>query len=366
MFLQLVIVVLSAYLMLTIAAMICVVHYRNSRNRKDKRQLVLVEKWEIYIKYIFCSEPSLSNVRIKQKSLHKLHSIEELMAFALASKKYIDARNSEIKRNFRQFIYENKTVWMELGASYHKREQIKKAYFASLCEQIFIIEPAIRADIAKLMLEYVLVPSIYCRENALNTLYAIGNKEVIIEAFQKLSIQNIFHNHKLITDGLLKYTGNKEELVRGLYQYFEQFSLEYQIAILDYFRFSGEILKYELKNLLVRKVLDKEIVCSLLRYYKKYLVLDYKNIILSRLMHSPENDWECISSAASTLGKYPGTDTISALKSALSSKYWYVRWNAAQSLSELHVENAMVQDVLNGNDRYAKEQLSYHLNHAEG
>lgn len=112
------IVMLSAYLILIIAAMLCVVHYKNSRNRKDKRQLVLVAKWETYMESIMGFEP-LADVKMNERIRRKLRSTEKLMAFSIASKTYISARNPEMKRNFQRFIYENKTVWVELGSSYH-------------------------------------------------------------------------------------------------------------------------------------------------------------------------------------------------------------------------------------------------------
>lgn len=90
-------------------------------------------------------------------------------------------------------------------------------------------------------------------------------------------------------------------------------------------------------------------------------MLEYKDIILSYLTTPNYEDWECISSAASALGKYPGEDTIIALKSALKSKYWYVRLNAARSIAELDVEKDKLMDILDGEDLYAKEQLMYQL-----
>ena len=52
-----------------------------------------------------------------------------------------------------------------------------------------------------------------------------------------------------------------------------------------------------------------------------------------------------------------------ALKSALKSKYWYVRLNAARSIAELDVEKDKLMDILDGEDLYAKEQLLYQITH---
>lgn len=67
----------------------------------------------------------------------------------------------------------------------------------------------------------------------------LGKPKPVLEALRKLSKKESLHNNKLITDGLLTYTGNKNELIEGLYQNIADFSLCYQVAILDYFRLDG-------------------------------------------------------------------------------------------------------------------------------
>ena len=59
------------------------------------------------------------------------------------------------------------------------------------------------------------------------------------------------------------------------------------------------------------------------------------------------------------------------LKKKLSSRNWYVRYNAAQALDMLGMEYADLIDVVQGEDRYASEIMRYHfdrkkLNEREG
>lgn len=357
--------ILFIYVFFSVTAMISVSYYKSNRERKDKKLLVLANKWKDYIEALI-SDPSTDRLKMNERHIDKLQSDEELMAFFEASQDYLHSEHPEVRLKFRQFIRENKESWVTLGLTFPKRKLIMKAYFAYLCEKFCMNEPDEYDDMTKVMLDYVMLPSIYCRENALKALYAFGNKDAVIEAFKRLSKNNIIHNHKLVTDGLIQFKGNKEELVESLYRNFNKFSVEYQVAFIDFFRFSGSKLKYKLKRLLDQKDLDKDIVCALLRYYRKYPVAEYKNTILSWLTPPNSEDWECISSAASALSQYPGEDTITALKSALGSKYWYVRLNAARSISELDVEDDMLVDILDGNDRYAKEQLIYQLKYVKG
>ena len=164
----------------------------------------------------------------------------------------------------------------------------------------------------------------------------------------------------MITDGLLTYTGNKNELIEGLYQNIADFSLCYQVAILDYFRFDGEILKDRLYQYLENKQTHKDIVCPVLRYYTKYPVEELQPLILSWMDEESVTDWECISVASSALAKYPGKDTEAALMKATRSRHWYVRFNSAKSIHTLGISNDKLIEILQGDDAYAREQLQYY------
>ena len=65
--------------------------------------------------------------------------------------------------------------------------------------------------------------------------------------------------------------------------------------------------------------------------------------------------------AASALKDYKGEDVTSALKSALYSSNWYVRYNAAVSLEASGLSYTELIDVMAGKDRYAREMLEYRM-----
>ena len=71
--------------------------------------------------------------------------------------------------------------------------------------------------------------------------------------------------------------------------------------------------------------------------------------------------WEYATVAAASLAAYPDKETINALKEALHSGNWYVRYAAAQSLEHLQVDYTDVIDIAAGNDRYAREMMLYRL-----
>ena len=148
------------------------------------------------------------------------------------------------------------------------------------------------------------------------------------------------------------------------------YSLNMQLSILDYIRFTSENFKEEMYGLFSDKY-DSEIHYCAIRYFGRY----YYEPAYEKLMYFAENEnslhWEYTAITCSSLATYPGERTVEMLKKKLSSRNWYVRYNAAQALDMLGMEYADLIDVVQGEDRYASEIMRYHfdrkkLNEREG
>lgn len=344
----------------TLIIMASLILYKVRESRRNKQQLKLTNNWRTYFDDYFETEQTI-NLVMEESAFKRLHSIEELIAFFAGGAAYHHSPLLEEREQFRQLIRSNKKDWIQLGQTYRKKKLIEKAYFAYICEQLRINDPKEYDELTELMISFALEPSINSRENALKALFAFGNIEAVVEVFKRLSKTTHTHHRKLVTDGLLEFKGDQKALAESLYDNFGVFSANYQVAMIDFFRLSDAPLSDKLITLLKQGTEDKEVLCAVLRYYEKYPVQAYKETILSYLTQTFDENWECVSTAAAVLSKYPGEDTLQALKVALSSKYWYVRLNAARSIAELGVSEECVMDILDGQDAYAKEQLVYQM-----
>ena len=113
--------------------------------------------------------------------------------------------------------------------------------------------------------------------------------------------------------------------------------------------------------------LSEEQKTQFLQYYE--LLVDFGRYqderSVSFLLHHAEEEkegfWELQNACISALAVYPGPQTLEILKKETSSKNWYVRYNAAKSLAVLNTDRDALADILQGNDRYAKEMLEYQL-----
>lgn len=314
--------------------------------RKEKQQLQFIRQWEIDMK-----SPTLTS---EQK--RRLRDPEELRALATVLN-----GQAISKERIHSFVVANQDFWSDLGKKYAKKSLILRAYYAWFCLQLAQINPKQSDEMVDLMIEYALYPSVYCRENALNTLYQICSEDAIVEAYQRLSAEEIGHHTKLIYDGLLSFHGDKEALAMKLFEHMAEFSLAYQIGVVDFFRAYGAHLNEQLVPCLSEEALDIDVRCALLRYFKAHPNPACEDLILSMVAPESSYPWEVSAVATSTLASYPGQATIALLKEAVQSRNWYIRKNAAMALRDLDVDEQVVADVLAGEDEYAIEQLNYYV-----
>lgn len=356
-FIYLFLLVLTAISIVLILFVILYHRYTHYTTKKVKKQTI---QWENFMDtYMIQEKPLALNER---QLTRKLKPTYQLISFLKAAESYIDHPDSEISQRFVSFFDSNQTIWINLAKFYMKKTLIHRAYFAHVCSKLPLYQANGQSELTNILLQYVKAPSIYCQENALNALYNFGNPEPVVEALTLLSKKNTNLHPKLITDGLLTFTGDKKQLVDALFANLHLFNLNYQVAVLNYFSFQGESIKDKLHYFLTDYTNHKDIICSVLRFYRKYPVQEYKPLILSWTNKEQISDWECISAAVSALASYPGDDTIDVLSKAIHSQHWYVRLNSARSLKELGVSKDTLRESLNWDDRYAVEQLNYQYN----
>ena len=84
-------------------------------------------------------------------------------------------------------------------------------------------------------------------------------------------------------------------------------------------------------------------------------------LLLDFLRDSEPTHWEFSAISASALAGYPGQDVVDALLRAMNSANWYIRSNASASLEAHGLTYEEMFRVLGGDDRYAREMLSYRL-----
>lgn len=210
-----------------------------------------------------------------------------------------------------------------------------------------------------MLLELLHEPSIYCRENAMQALYTAGDPAVLVRALRIIDASSLYYHSKLLSDGLLNYTGDTWELADALWEAFDAFQPWMQVTLLNYFRFSSGTHCERVLALLNDGARDDEVRFSCLRYLGHYPYPPACADLLRYATPSENARWEYAAIASSVLASYPGAETAAVLERNLYHPNWYIRFNASKSLEQLGFGYRDLIDVIEGHDRYASEILRY-------
>ncbi len=261
----------------------------------------------------------------------------------------------------KQYLSAIYPVFVYLSMEYRKKDEIRAAYFPYVIKRFGILQNTSFGIIVDTLMELLHEPSLYCRENALQAIYSTGDCDCVIRALKIIDSGENFHHAKLLTDGLLTFTGDQEKLSEALWEEFDHFSTQMKVTILNYFRFSTDRRCEEVMQLLSDKSQDDEIRFSCIRYFGRYYYEPAYPYLLEFAENTQGLRWEYSAIASSALAIYPSDRATEILKRNLNSSNWYIRFNASSSLEEFGLSYTDLIDVFDGNDRYAREILQYRL-----
>lgn len=269
---------------------------------------------------------------------------------------------TEFPAEIRTYIY-SLSVALDTLINHYKNnnDPIRYAFFLYSLRVFQQMSGATPPKVKDILLGALREPNTYCRENALQAIYRSGESELVIKALSVIDSEHINHSRKLLSDGLLEFTGNSRELIDRLWENFENFGPGMQVVILDYIRFCSPGHRDRILDILKDKNRDSELRFSCIRYFGKYPDEEAYPVLLQMAGDLGNLRWEYPAIACSALASYPGSQTIETLKRALHVANWYVRYNAAESLTKLGAGYIDLIEVIDGNDRYAREILQFQL-----
>ena len=287
---------------------------------------------------------------LNKRQIHKLNNATMLAAFGVAYKEALK-HHSDIKR----LLYDNVAFIAAFGSQL--RSKTKRACFAYMLVGFELHEAGKYPAFDDLILGYLLDDSVFVRENALLALYSFGNEKSVAKALLLLSKKGVFHSEKLLSDGLLTFTGDRERLAEELMSVFARLNECYRIGVINFMRYTGNHQHdAQLIALLESGVTSKEITCCIIRLLAKFHSAQNGEAILKVLENNFDSeDWEPAAVAASSLVSYQHEHVVTTLIKAMTSKAWYVRINSAKSLAAMKVSDMAIREIAASNDRYAVE-----------
>lgn len=319
---------------------------------------------------------SKMNKRFNEQILNELAYLEQSGNIHDSHKKYLSKKLKRIghMRSFdimlegeytenpvlvQKYLHSLNGVFVSLTISYCKKEAMEAAFFPYIIKKYRILQGHSFDSMTDMLYSLLIEPSIYCRENAMQAIYTTGDADCVLKALKIVDNPHRFYHDKLITDGLMHFDGSFFKLNTALWEAFEDFSVQMQLALLNYFRFSPGDHCERILKLMTDKNRDDEIRFACIRYFGKYRFDEAYPYLLEYAECRNDARWEYCAIASSALSTYPCQQTIERLKANLYHCNWYIRFNSSQALEKMGLTYMDLIDIVEGNDRYASEILRY-------
>lgn len=306
------------------------------------------------------SASSGSSYRRLDRKLSRLSGLEALDRMLPG----VGARDPERYERFLSLV----TPALErLSHGYEEGSPLRRAYYSYFVSRWYMKRPA-DVRVRRALLGIARTESLFARQGAFSALAHVGSVRDLVEAASALEVSGVFHHPRLVTETLLSFTGDREELAGELVRRFDEFRPAMQAAIIDFGRLanldhltpqSNADSRVWLKDMLESPRTAPEVRLACVRYFGRYPWEGVAGLLRQLAERDAADSWECAGAAALALGKYPGHETVAALRRCLSSRVWFVRQNAAQSLCDLGLELDDLRDVLEGDDRFARDAIVY-------
>ena len=213
-------------------------------------------------------------------------------------------------------------------------------------------------QLVELLLDFLDNSTVYCRENVLRALCAMGSAPALEHALARFHEQGWYHQPRLISDGLTAFAGDRAALARRLWDAGAAWDENLRIGIIQFASNLSESFADLFLPALTQKETSSETRFALIRYFQRKPTPAARPILFELALTGKDEGGPAIAACAA-LARYPGPDTEQVLEDALLSRNWYVRRNAAASLSALGVEAETLTKPRQSGDRYAVEMLTY-------
>ena len=260
---------------------------------------------------------------------------------------------------FNEYIRQTAPTIVSLTSSYRKKNDIVHTFYIFMLKKYGYLRRFYTSELVANLRDLLDRGDSNCAEGVLLAIYQIGNPKIVLEVLQQVDKTERFLHPKIISDGLLSFSGNAQELQLLILDHLFRFSEQMQVNLLNYLRFSGGAHCERVLQLLQSEETYHETRFSCIRYFGKYPYPPAYDLIARCASGEAEGRIEYAIIALYVLRYYPQPRTTEILRAQINSSNWFVRYNATESLEYLGVEYQDLIDIFDGSDRFARDMLQY-------
>lgn len=349
-------IIIYIYVYIIISLIVFDIFYTLNEKFQEKRSEKKLNKYKevIWVQIEkMDTDSSIDKEHVKKLSW-KLRGVNNLLIYQEAIRQLKEKDLDRVDAYL--VLYAN--VFQFFANFYGKRDSIYKAFFAMFLAKYYPFYLETNSMMDEAIMKYVEFNSIYCRENAMLYFYERGSSRLVVEALKKIDEAGLYYNKKLLSNDLLKFKGDRLELAKQLFEYFDNFSVDFQVSIINYLKFSNVSFNAKLFAMLESGEYDKEVDLAIIRYFGKYI---YKKALpyFLGLLEDDSIDVEYRIVVCQMISVYDCVGVRKALIACVSNSNWYVRKNAAKSLVKLKLTVADKKRLESISDRYGKQMIEY-------
>jgi len=354
-------VIVGAFMITCIALMVfnfVIIRRSQGRNEPSSRR---VKKWRTLLhKHIVLNAGKESDSISHEKYLlRKLPNTENFVVYYLV----LQEIQNEYPEEYKAYTEDKYVTFQKLSLKYAQKTGIARAFFADFICNFPRIAGDTPEQLVNILITYIDDSSIHCRTNVLRALCSIGHVQGVINTIQVINEKSLFMHNKLLTNELLNFRGNRDELAEHLWRECYQWNVDTNVSVVQYITaFSNAYVKSFMPTLQDSSV-NPEIRIAIIRYYARYR-FDPARTVLIKFIDNP-TDINLSIVSASALALYPSQDTFATLRRSLSSANWHVRFNSASTLARLGGKVYLADILSTETDRYAKDIVTYTLKQLE-
>ena len=263
------------------------------------------------------------------------------------------------ERYFNEYICQTAPTIVSLTSSYRKKDDIVHVFYIFMLKKYGYLRHFHTSELVANLRDLLDRGDSTCAEGVLLAIYQIGDPKVVLEVLQQVDGKDRFLHPKIISDGLLSFSGNAQELQLLILDHLFSFSEQMQVNLLNYLRFSGGAHCERVLQLLQSEETYDETRFSCIRYLGKHPYAPAYDLIARFAAGEAGSRIEYAIVALFVLRHYPQPRTAEILRTQINSSNWFVRYNATESLEYLGLEYQDLIDIFDGRDRFAREMLQY-------
>ncbi|MCL2865384.1 MAG: HEAT repeat domain-containing protein [Lachnospiraceae bacterium] len=350
-------VLIGLFIMVCISLMIfnfVIIRYSRGKNTVSKGK---VKRWKAVLRnqttMIHGVEASVS--KHEKLLLKKLPNAENLLVYSQA----LQYLKNDFPEAYDDYVHKRHATFQKLARIYSRKPRIERTCYADFVYTFPQVAGDTYGQLVEILISYMDDSSIYCRANVLSALCSIGSVQGVVNALRIMNEQSLFMHKNLLTRELLRFKGDKEVLARYLWNERRQWHDNILVPVIQFItQFTECQYREVLFPVLQDASVSAEVRNAIIRYYGKHKYEPVRPILIDFIVNPP--DINLAIRAAIALSLYPAADTVTALKNALLSPNWHVRYNASSTLVEWG-EKADLLEVLQSESIYKKEIVEYML-----